>query len=111
MYHSKQSPQVLDEQVVIRRSARARAEPDRLNIQSWEGQSYNTGVVGVDHHKQELEGPFRHGSYALPDSYQYSTSYQNFVPTPQHSVGHLHGLPHYVAGGGGGISGYWMNSY
>ena len=93
--HSEQEPQVHDEPVVPRRSARARAEPDRLNIQSWGGQTYNTGVVEVDHYKQEL-----------PESYQYSAAYQNCILTPQHSVGHLHGLPHYVAGGGGGIAGY-----
>ena len=91
-----------------RRSSRARAEPDRLNIQSWGGQSY---YAGVDEH-QHGAGVHFTSTYPAYDVSWPSLSvppYQYFA-TPPYSVVHPHGLPQSVAGGGGGITGYGLPS-
>ena len=106
---ARPSPEV-SEPVGQRRSTRARVEPERLNIQSWAGQSYSAGV-GHDVHQQQAGDDWYTGTYPANDVRWYGTTppYQYF-PMPPYLVGHLHGLHHSVAGGGGGITGYGLPS-
>ena len=94
---------VIPEQVGPRRSTRDRAEPERLNIQSWGGQSYNAGVGQVG---QQQYGTGLH-NYP-PNSFLWkgpSLPYQYFNTAP-YSVCHPPGLHPSVPGGGGAITGY-----
>ena len=73
------------------RSQRTRVEPQRLNVQSWSGQSYD-GIAG--------HVGYPHGHAGLP----------YYSMTAPYSVGHTYGLHPSVPGGGGGISGYGLPS-
>ena len=86
----------LTEPCELRRSSRIKAGPERLNIKSWSGQSYDTGIG---------QTPGIH--YAAPYPLLHSAPFQYFT-TPPNSVVHQHGLHHGVAGGGGGITGYGL---
>ena len=96
VYKSSQIP--LTEPGGLRRSSRTKAEPERLNIKSWSGQSYDSGLE---------QTPGIH--YAAPYPLIPSGPFQYFT-TPPNSVVHQHGLHHGVAGGGGGITGYGLPS-
>ena len=86
----------------VRRSTRSRVEPQRLNIGSWKGQTYESassvhnGYLGV-------------GTYQNPRMFGTLGNLHSNMTTP-YSVVHYHGLPHSVPGGGGGISGYALPS-
>ena len=107
----------VQEPVVPRRSARSRAEPERLNIESWHGKSYDavaTQVGQVAHgptlYGGQVYGPGPVGSWSYPavESQAYPAPYS--YSTAPNSVGHTYGLPLSVPGGGGGISGYGLPS-
>ena len=90
------------EQPVLRRSARPRVEPQRLNVGSWQGQTYESAVHNVDFGGQSV------GAYQDPRLGQLGAYSYNI--TAPYSVVNCHGLPHSVPGGGGGISGYALPS-
>ena len=93
-----------DSPPVVRRSTRERVEPQRLNVESWKGKSYDTNRVGSVHHIDHISA-----TQIEPGlSGQYGTWYYSM--TAPYSVVHYHGLPLSVPGGGGGISGYaWVS--
>ena len=103
-----QHPQAVQEQPVLRRSARPKVEPQRLNIGSWKGQTYvseeaGDGVlrdVGAVHNVSAYQDPRLLGQHGT----------NHFSITAPHSVAHYHGLHHSVPGGGGDISGYALPS-
>ena len=99
-----------------RRSTRTTAEPQRLNIQAWGGQSYDgiAGQVG-----QVPAGQIHHGgppqgysgvSWPHPVLSGQTMPFPYNYVTPLYSVGHNYGLHPSVPGGGGGISGYGLPS-
>ena len=98
---------VIPEPVGPRRSTRARAEPERLNIQSWGGQSYN---AGVDQIGQQQYGNGQHSYPANSVMWQGPNFPYQYFHTAPYSVGHPPGLHPSVPGGGGGITGYGLPS-
>ena len=78
------------EEPQIRRSSRIRKEPERLNIQSWNGQSYQEDVSVVHSNQSRFWIKCGHP----------------FKGTAPCSVALNLGLHHNVPGGGGGIAGY-----
>ena len=86
---------------VLRRSTRPRAETQRMNVGSWQGQSYDAASAASD---IQL-----YGSGMLPYGWQYPLAPASM--TAPSSVGPYYGLHHSVPGGGWGISGYgWSSS-
>ena len=83
-------------------------EPQRLDIKSWGGQSYEDAAgqvgpvpAGQIHHESRWPHHVLSGQ-TMPFPYNYVT--------PLYSVGHNYGLHPSVPGGGGGISGYGLPS-
>ena len=97
--------QPVPDQAALRRSTRTSAAPERLNIESWKGQSYS--AVGQSHKGNEVVHNVGHVKQD-PRLEQYLRDlgawYCNM--TAPYSVTHSYGLLHSVPWGGGGISGY-----
>ena len=81
---------------VLRRSTRTKVEPQRLNVESWQGKSYD------DSGAASLVGPYAPGTLVHGNSVYYPTqplAYSGI--TAPSSVGHTFGLHHPVPGGRG----------
>ena len=102
--------------IVLRRSARSKTEPQRLNVESWHGKTYDAVTSQVGY---VADGRVSYGyQYRVPSGYRWcypAVGGQAYMPyfymTAPNSVGHTYGLPPSVPGGGGGISGYGLPSY
>ena len=104
--------QPIPDQPALRRSSRTSAAPERLNIESWKGQSYS--AVGQVHKGKEVVHNVDYGNQD-PRLEHYLRNLGAWYMTAPYSVTHGHGLLHSVPGGGGGIFGYqtmpWTGSH
>ena len=88
-------------------------EPQRLNVQSWGGKSYDevAGQVGDQVHHGLHQGSLGVGwSYPTMSGQTMPSHIPYFYMPAPYSVGHTYGLHPSVPGGGGGISGYGLHS-
>ena len=96
-----------------RRSGRVRVQPERLNIETWKGQTYDNSNIGsgghgvhravhqVDQGNQIVQAD----RGAQVDSMLGTVGTYRTAPC---SIGHYHGLLHSLPGGEGGIFGYGL---